>query len=236
MLEKNSMLAQVKNYKWILFDADNTLFHFDAFKGLKSMFSQLGIVFTEQDYHKYETINQPLWEQYQNGQITAQHLQQQRFLYWSHKLQMAPMDLNYAFLKAMTDISHPLEGAMSLLDNLKGKARLGIITNGFSETFQHIRLERTGLKEHFELLVMSEKVGAAKPHRDIFEHAISAMGNPVREEVLMVGDNPEADILGGLNVGIHTCWLNVHKKPAPAGITPHYEVSSLQDLELLLLK
>jgi FMN phosphatase YigB (HAD superfamily) len=50
----------------------------------------------------------------------------------------------------------------------------------------------------------------------------------------MVGDNPDADILGGINAGLHTCWLNVENKPLPDGITPHYQVSSLTELEHLL--
>lgn len=226
----------MKNYDWILFDADNTLFHFDAFRGLQLMFSQFGVNFTEQDYHDYESINQPLWVKYQNGEITAHQLQHQRFCSWADKLQVQSLDLNHAFLTAMTDISKPLDGAISLIHSLKGKVKLGIITNGFSELLQYTRLERTGFKEHIDLLVMSEKVGVAKPHRDIFEHALTAMGNPDRKQVLMVGDNPESDILGGINVGVHTCWLNAENKPMPKGIVPHYQVFSLADLEKLLQK
>jgi len=226
----------IKEYEWVLFDADNTLFHFDAFKGLQIMFSKFGVQFTEMDYHEYEKINQPLWVDYQNGTITGHYLQHQRFQSWSNKLQIPSLHLNQAFLTAMTEISHPLEGAISLLNSLKGKAKLGIITNGFSELLQYTRLERTGLKEHFDLLVMSEKVGVAKPHPHIFEHALLEMGNPLRQQVLMVGDNLESDILGGINVGVHTCWLNVDNKLPRKDIIPHYQVSSLADLESLLLK
>ncbi|MCV5856324.1 pyrimidine 5'-nucleotidase, partial [Escherichia coli] len=42
-------------YDWILFDADETLFHFDAFKGLQLMFSRKGVDFTEQDFAHYQT-------------------------------------------------------------------------------------------------------------------------------------------------------------------------------------
>ncbi len=51
----------------------------------------------------------------------------------------------------------------------------------------------------------------------------------------MVGDNPHSDILGGLNFGIETCWLNVHQHRKPDGITPHYEVTSLHELREILL-
>ncbi len=224
----------VMRYEWILFDADDTLFHFDAFSGLRLMFTQFGVVFTDDDYQQYQAINKLLWVEYQNGAITAQHVQRHRFHVWADKLQMKAEDLNHAFLLAMAEICAPLEGAVSLLNALRGKAKLGIITNGFTQ-LQQTRIERTGLKGYFDLLVISEQVGVAKPHGDIFKHAMSLMGNPNREKVLMVGDNPDSDILGGINAGLDTCWLNVDNRPAPENIVPKYQVSSLANLEALLL-
>ncbi|GAB2933948.1 hypothetical protein GCM10027181_36420 [Rheinheimera gaetbuli] len=64
-----------------------------------------------------------------------------------------------------------------------------------------------------------EQVGVAKPHIDIFNHAFSLMGHPPKQHILMVGDNPHADIQGGINAGIDTCWLNRHGAARPDGIT-----------------
>ncbi|MBU2711010.1 pyrimidine 5'-nucleotidase [Zooshikella harenae] len=220
----------MKHYEWILFDADETLFHFDAFGGLQRMFAQFNVEFSTDDYQAYQDVNKPLWVDYQNGDITAQQLQHQRFATWSDKLKVSAKDLNSAFLSAMADICKPLEGANSLVSALYGKVKLGIITNGFSE-LQQIRLERLGLREYFDILVISEQVGFAKPHQAIFEHALSVMGQPERNKVLMVGDNPDTDILGGINAGFETCWLNVNENPTPEAIMPGYQVSSLTELE-----
>lgn len=225
----------MKPYEWILFDADETLFEFDALRGLKLMFSRFGVDFSAADFSEYQLVNKPLWVQYQDGEITAAQLQHQRFQSWAQRLGETPNALNSAFLSAMADICAPLHGAANLLNALRGKVKLGIITNGFTE-LQQIRLERTGFRDHFDVLIISEQVGIAKPHRGIFDHALSLMGHPVREQVLMVGDNPDSDILGGLNAGLHTCWVNLNNKPAPAHITPHYEVSSLAELESLLVR
>lgn len=221
------------NFKWILFDADETLFHFDAYEGLKLMFSRFGISFSQDDFAHYQLVNKPLWVDYQDGKITAQELQHTRFESWAHKLEVTTAELNSAFLTAMADICAPLPGAKELLDFLKGKVQLGIITNGFTE-LQQIRLERTGLAEHFSTLVISEQVGVAKPDRGIFEHAFIQMGNPDKRDVLMVGDNPHSDILGGNNVGISTCWLNAIGLPTPDGVKPCYQVSSLNELHSML--
>ncbi len=223
----------MKAYDWILFDADDTLFHFDAFRGLQRMFAGYDIDFTADDYAAYQLVNKPLWVQYQNGEISAQQIQHRRFQPWAEQLQVSAQKLNSAYMAAMAEICTPIDGAISLLAALKGKAKLGIITNGFTE-LQQVRLERTGLRHHFELLVISEEIGAAKPHRDIFDHALAIMGHPEREQVLMVGDNPDSDIVGGINAGLHTCWVNVDGRAAPEGVRPHYEVRSLRELEHLL--
>lgn len=224
----------MKKYEWILFDADETLFHFDAYGGLQLMFSRFGVEFTKPDYDEYQAVNKPLWVEYQGGSITAQQLQHQRFNLWANKLQVTTQNLNSGFLAAMAEICVPLDGAISLLNSLRGKAKLGIITNGFTD-LQEARLKRTGLREHFDVLVISEQVGIAKPHRGIFEHALKIMGIQAREQVLMVGDNPDSDILGGMNAGLDTCWLNVDNRPISNGITPQYQVATLKELEYLLL-
>ncbi len=220
-------------YEWVLFDADDTLFHFDAFSGLKFIFLKYGIEFTLDDYLEYQAINKPLWVHYQNGNIAASELQVRRFDQWANRLKVDPEVLNNSFLAAMADICTPLDGAISLLDTLKPHAKLGIITNGFT-LLQQARLEKTGLKDYFQLIVVSEEVGVAKPHPAIFDYALTNMGNPEPSRVLMVGDNPDSDILGGLNAGLDTCWLNMGNKPLPPGITPKFAVSSLHELKSIL--
>ncbi|AIN16889.1 noncanonical pyrimidine nucleotidase, YjjG family [Yersinia rochesterensis] len=221
-------------YQWILFDADETLFHFDAYQGLKLMFSRFNVDFSAQDFDHYQLVNKPLWVDYQDGKISAAELQSTRFEMWAEKLGVTANRLNSDFLIAMADICALLPGARELVDALSGKVNMGIITNGFTE-LQTIRLERTGLKDVFSPLIISEQVGAAKPDVAIFEHAFNLMNNPAKEDILMVGDNLHSDIQGGINAGIDTCWLNIHGAVADENIAPRYQVSSLAELQKLLL-
>ncbi|AIJ09310.1 5'-nucleotidase YjjG [Edwardsiella anguillarum ET080813] len=221
-------------YSWILFDADETLFRFDAYQGLRLMFSRFNVDFSVEDYQAYEAVNQPLWVDYQEGRITSRQLQEVRFEGWAQRLNMTACAINDAFVQAMTEICEPLPGARELVLSLRGRVRMGIITNGFT-AMQNERLQRTGLSDAFATLVVSEEVGVAKPDVAIFEHAFALMDNPPREQILMVGDNPHSDILGGINAGIDTCWLNTRDEPAPQGITPSYQVGSLRELQQILL-
>ncbi|QKJ85672.1 pyrimidine 5'-nucleotidase [Paramixta manurensis] len=223
----------LQNQDWILFDADDTLFHFDAFAGLQRLFLQYDVTFTADDYSEYQALNKPLWVDYQNGAITALQLQQQRFVRWGEKLNVAPGTLNKGFLEAMAQVCQPLDGAAELLEMLKGRVKMGIITNGFT-ALQQARLARTGFLGYFDLLVISEQVGVAKPHPAIFDYALEQMGQPPRSRVLMVGDNPDSDILGGMQAGFATCWLNTDQRPAPEGITPTWQVKTLHELRTIL--
>ena len=220
-------------YQWILFDADETLFHFDAFKGLQLMFSRFDVDFSRDDFSHYQTVNLPLWVDYQDGKITATQLQHRRFQSWADKLKVTTQTLNSAFMTAMADICCLLPGAQELISALTGKVNMGIITNGFTE-LQRVRLEKTGLKNVFSPVIISEQVGIAKPDVGIFEHALAYMGDLKREQVLMVGDNPHSDILGGMNAGFDTCWLNSENSALPEGIKPSYQVTSLTQLQSLL--
>lgn len=220
-------------YRWIFFDADDTLFHFDAFQGLRQMFAGHDVDFGADDYAQYQAVNKPLWVEYQNGVITALELQTRRFTGWARRLGTSPAALNDRFLATMAETTALLPGARALLDALAGHVRMGIITNGFT-ALQTARLDRVGLRHHFDPLVISEELGVAKPDVRIFEHALALMGDPPREQVLMVGDNPYSDIRGGLDAGLHTCWLNSHGAEVPEGIAPHHHVRSLDELRQLL--
>jgi len=228
------MSTILNKYRWILFDADETLFHFDAFAGLKLMFSRFDVEFNAEDFATYQQVNKPLWVEYQKGLISAAHLQQTRFHSWASKLAVTPQQLNSQFLTAMADICLPLPGARELIDSLSGRVNLGIITNGFTE-LQSVRLSRTGFQDAFNPVVISEQLGKAKPDVAIFDYALSLMGAPQKQHVLMVGDNLHSDILGGINAGIDTCWINHHNEPVIDDISPSYQVRNLTELHQLLI-
>lgn len=228
-----------KPYHWILFDADDTLFHFDAYSGLKKMLADFGAEFTPDDFIAYQAVNQPLWRAYQNNQITADELNTRRFQAWAEQFETTPKNVHQAFMAAMSETSKPLPGAQKLLEALKDRVKMGIITNGFSNLL-HARLQNTGFDAYFDVLVSSDTVGVAKPHQGIFQHTLSLMSQPRADKVLMVGDTLDTDIRGGKQAGMHTCWLNPHALPLPEGPErhehePHYEVDSLHMLHDLLL-
>lgn len=216
-------------YQWILFDADETLFSFNSYLGLKAMLVRYGIEFSEQDYEEFQAVNKPLWVAYQNKEISAQDLQRIRFEKLAKQTGEEPLVLNQQLMAEMAIVSQPLAQVRETLEGLKGKVKLGIITNGFT-ALQQKRLNNTETATYFDVVVVSEDVGVAKPDKRIFEYAFAQMGEFELSQVLMVGDTLSSDIQGGINAGIDTCWYNPHHAENRTGIKPTYEIHTMETL------
>jgi FMN phosphatase YigB (HAD superfamily) len=83
---------------------------------------------------------------------------------------------------------------------------MAIITNGFKEV-QYEKIHKSELSKYFRKIFISEEIGAQKPGRKIFEHAIKSMNAP-KKSTLMIGDSWEADIVGAMNFGIDQVYYN----------------------------
>lgn len=215
-------------YQWIFFDADETLFSFDGFAGLKRMFAAYGVDFQAADFDEFQQLNKPLWVQYQNAEISAQQLQTTRFERWGKRLGKSAAELNRHYLLAMAEICRPLEGVTETLQYLAAGAKLAIITNGFT-LMQQLRLQNTGLQDYFEFITVSEEVGIAKPDARIFAHSLQRAQVKDKSKVLMVGDTLQSDIQGGINAGLDTCWL-AHRRTNETAIQPAYTVNRFAEL------
>lgn len=223
----------MKQYSWILFDADETLFHFNSKQGLELMREKHNLHFTDEDLTEYLDTNKQLWIDYQNNLITANDIKNTRFQKISQKLDISTNTLNQYFLESMLQISQTIDGAAKIVHYLSNKAKLGVITNGFSD-MQQARLDQANLAQYFNLLIISEEVGYPKPNRQIFEFSLQKMNNPNPNEVLIIGDTLKSDILGGNNAGFDTCWFNPHKKPIEDEIVPTFTINHLSELKNML--
>ena len=111
-----------------------------------------------------------------------------------------------------------LDGALELLDALRGKCKLGIVTNN-SAAEQIEKLRALGIAEYFEAVVISEAVGVAKPDAKIFTIALQRLRVDASDAVF-IGDNWINDIVGAISVGMHAVWLNRNKQtPAQARLS-----------------
>jgi putative hydrolase of the HAD superfamily len=85
-----------------------------------------------------------------------------------------------------------------------------VVTNG-TVTQQMRKLRRTSLLGYSPHPVISEAVGAKKPHRLLFDTALSQTGHRP-EQSWMVGDHPVTDMAGAHQLGIRTGWVSHHQR------------------------
>jgi HAD superfamily hydrolase (TIGR01549 family) len=100
--------------------------------------------------------------------------------------------------------AHLNPGAIETLERLQGRFKLGLVTNGETDS-QRGRLQATGLDRFFDAALISDEAGCAKPDPRIFELALEALGVKARE-TLFVGDSVEHDYAGAQGAGIDFCY------------------------------
>ena len=93
----------------------------------------------------------------------------------------------------------------SVLGRLKGRFPLFLVTNGPSD-HQHREIEVTGVAPYFNRIFVCDDFGLRKPDPRVFEMIRSEAGVASRE-MLIVGDNPEADIDEPRRLGWRTAWI-----------------------------
>ena len=127
----------------------------------------------------------------------------------------------------------PFPGSIETLRLLKEeKLRLGLITNGSSDT-QRGKIKRFALEGLFEHIQIEGEFGIGKPDQRAFRHALDAL--EVRpSEAWMIGDDLEFDIRGAQQAGIYAVWVDTRGDGLPNGtiVRPDRIIRSLPDLVL----
>ena len=224
-------------YKWLLFDLDGTLFNYD--KGEKTAFRKsienFGFEYKDEYLTLYDSINKNLWQKFEKGEIEVQKLKVQRFEILLDEIgfKISPSDFSKNYLKNLSECTYLLDGVENLLQDIYNKFNMMLITNGLTEV-QRPRLQMSSIKKYFSDIVISEEVGIAKPDSKIFDVAFNKMGNPPKQDVLMIGDSLSSDIKGGHNYGIDTCWLNT-KNSGANEIKPTFEIHRITQLKNIIL-
>jgi 2-haloacid dehalogenase len=223
----------VIKYKWLLFDADGTLFDYDRAEAtaLKKTFEEVGPGFEPAYATAYRRINGEIWLEFERGRISQEKLRARRFelLFEAMGIECDAGAFSGRYLRNLAAASQLIEGAEEIVKKLHGKAGLMIMTNGLKDV-QRPRFARSIIGGYFDDVVISEEVGVAKPDRRIFDVAFQKMDHPRKEDVLIVGDSLTSDIKGGSDYGIDTCWFNPKQKPRSLDIEIRYEIDDLKDL------
>ena len=220
----------------IFFDLDHTLWDFEKNSGLafNEIFIELNFPFSLDVFLKfYNPINHAQWKLYRENKITQEDLRFNRLNKTFEKLNYSASiglidKISEQYITYLSTFPHLFEGAIELLEVLKNRFRLHIITNGFDKV-QQFKIENSGIESFFEFVFTAEKVGFKKPHPEMFIHALKTV-NTTAEASIMIGDSFEADILGALNQGMQAIHFNSHNEEVHAKCPIVYSLDELKAL------
>ncbi len=224
-------------YKHIFFDLDRTLWDFEENSNEtllelcnKYNIASRGISDYNEFITKYKLHNEHLWALYRENKISQKKLRSQRF--HNTLLDFGIDDFKLSekigldYIEICPKKTKLFPYVLEVLNYLKHKYYLHIITNGFEKT-QLIKLKCSALMPFFLNIITSEKIGFKKPNPKIFEYALQK-SQAIKSESIYVGDDLEVDILGCQNFGIDGIFFNPQKTPHKEKVT--YEISSLSQL------
>ena len=118
------------------------------------------------------------------------------------------------------------------LAELAKRYSLALVTNGAS-CLQQEKLDSSGLRPFFEIVVVSAEFGVGKPDASIFRHAVSRLAEP-HEQAVMLGDSLARDIDGAQAAGLRAIWINRLGHARPPDRREVAEVSTLGEAVAML--
>ena len=144
-----------------------------------------------------------------------------------------------AYSRAFVAGLPPEPEAGALLRRLRARGfRLAILSNWPLAATIDRYAEASGWLPFLDAIIVSQRVGAIKPHGAIFAAAAAALGQPAGSEILHVGDDWAADVVGAKRAGWRAAYLDVGPPDSPlpssertAGVVPDLELASLGELE-----
>ena len=198
----------------VFFDLDHTLWDFD--KNSELTFNAIfkknhPEVDAKLFINKYVPINQECWKLYQFDKITHEELRYNRLKHSFNAIDYSISDaqinkISDEYIRLLPDNNHLFDGTFEILEYLKPKYNLHIITNGFAEV-QSRKMDNAKIESYFQTVTNSEMAGVKKPNPGIFNFAI-AQANANIASSIMIGDSYDADVLGALNAGLDAIYFN----------------------------
>lgn len=221
-------------YPYMLLDFDGTILDSDVLErqALTLLFDQMGHPLTDEMVTYYHKLNIRYWARYEAGEITVEQLRRGRFeeMFADFGIwDCDPAEMNLNFIRHSATLGPMYEGTLEALKTLHGRCCMCMVTNGFTTT-QYGKIAASGVGPFFDHIFIAEEMGTRKPERAFFRQVHDKLGNPPLEKMLMTGDSLMADILGGSNFGIDTCWINPGGAINETPIIPTYEIRQFSEL------
>lgn len=223
--------------EFLFLDLDDTILDFHKAEriALGKTFRGFGLEPTDEVMARYSQINRAHWERLERKELTREQVLVGRFaeLFGEYGIAVDPTQCARTYENNLSIGHYFLPGAYEAVESLSKKYKLYLASNGTAKV-QAGRLASANISHFFRKIFVSQEIGANKPDILYFQRCFEQIPGFDKGKAMIVGDSLTSDILGGIQAGIATCWVNPTGKAAREDIRPDYEIQSIQQLEALL--
>lgn len=234
----------------ICFDLDNTLYSHEkafekailfCFESILKAKKLLGEADTKQLFTVFKKNCDLYWNDYENGVLTPTEYRRKRFLETTQLFQL-PFDAEDAdefhktYYNVIDVFSEPFPKLHLMMNTLvEAQVKIGIITNGAIDT-QYNKIKELNLYEWIpnDAIFISEQLKIAKPNRKIFDIAKQKLDSS--GQYLFVGDSWEHDVVGAIEAGWDSIFLNTREEKKKTAHRPFEICTSLEGVAEVIFR
>ena len=237
-----------KTYKKLIFDLDNTLVDDDENRkyAIKQVLLDRDEEATNERVTEFITLDNQFWAdraagkirdpyEFKNNEERTTWVRAQRFLKFFQNISFEEATgINSRYINYLSEIVVPIKNSKDILEYLhKRQYDIYIATNGPSKAVND-KLSKIEVQHYIKGFYSADEAGHMKPNRVFFEKMFDKMDISNKADVLIIGDELEKDVLGGIKNGFDSCWLNTKCVDNSTDIKPTYEINDLMELKKYL--
>ncbi|MCD6589029.1 MAG: HAD family hydrolase [Candidatus Fermentibacteraceae bacterium] len=177
-------------YKAVLFDLDGTLLDYRAAQKAS----------TGNTAGHFKLVNSPEVQNYESRGVPLPDSTEMKRVFIGFGVHTDPVKFLDTYFKRLSQHGILVAGAAKLLEELNGKVKLAVVSNGHSSV-QLPRMQKAGIASYFPHLFFSRDMDIAKPDPEILRIAINTLG-VTPEETLFIGDSTTSDQPAANSAGI----------------------------------
>jgi len=237
-----------KKYTTLLFDLDDTLV--DDTENRKYAIKQILLdkneIITEEKLDRFIQIDNKYWQDRVSGKIKdpfkfkdneskSEWLRAQRFiLYFNDIPYEEAVNINNRYIDCLNEHVVAINHSTEVLDYLYNKNyNIYIVTNSPKRVVDN-KLRGINSLQYITDTLSSDEIGAMKPKKEFFDEFFRRTGIQNKDELIIIGDELEKDVLGGIQTGFDSCWVNLKNQVNNTDLKPTYEINDLLELKDIL--
>lgn len=240
--------GRTKQYRKILFDLDNTLIDddFNRSYAITKILEEKNEEISQERIKEFIKIDNQFWKDRATGKIKNPYefknieektdwLRAQRFIMFFNNISLEEaIDISNRYTEYLKENIIPIENSKEVLEYLFKKGYgLYVVTNGPIKPVKD-KLEKANISEYIKFAFSAEEAGHMKPHKEFFDKFFIKANIENKNDILIIGDELEKDVLGGIKNGMDSCWFNKENQRNNSEITPTFEIGDLEELKNIL--